>query len=86
MATFISDSLADKLHCASEPCAVAKFLTIGSSPMTCSRKIRELQWMAQGEVFTIEAVVLHLQCYDVIVGADWLEDRSPMWSIGGRKS
>jgi len=33
----------------------------------------------RAQVFTVEAVVLPLQCYDMIVGVDWLEDCCPMW-------
>lgn len=33
----------------------------------------------QGHTFKYDARVLPLKCYDVILGADWLEDHNPTW-------
>lgn len=38
-----------------------------------------MQWWTQGQTFTSDAKVLALKCYDLILGADWLEQHSPMW-------
>jgi len=47
--------------------------------MVCSKVVAGLQWSSQGHTFSVDAGVLPLKCYDVIVGEDWLEDCSPMW-------
>ena len=41
--------------------------------------VKALQWWAQGNSFTQDMRVLPLGCFDIILGADWLEDHSPMW-------
>jgi hypothetical protein len=38
-----------------------------------------LQWWIQGRTFTLDARVLALRCYDMIVGEDWLEAISLVW-------
>ena len=79
VATSISEQLADKLQCYSKPCVAVNFLTVDGSSISCSKRIPALEWIAQGHVFSIEAGILALKCYDMIVGADWLEECSPMW-------
>lgn len=47
--------------------------------MICDKIIPDLLWSVQGHIFTSEAGVLPLKCYDMILGEDWLESCSPMW-------
>jgi len=83
--TFISDKLASKLSLQSVPCSVAKFLAADGSPMVCTQKIEDLQWQAQGHTFTSTVGILPLQCFDMILGQDWLESCSPMWVHWSKK-
>jgi len=39
----------------------------------------------QGHTFLSDAKILDLQCYDMILGEDWLESCSPMWIHWDRK-
>ena len=52
----------------------------------CDQIIPNLQWTAQGHTFMSLVGVLPLRCFDMIVGADWLEEHSPMWVHWGRKT
>jgi len=47
--------------------------------MICNSIIPGLQWSSQGHSFSVDAGVLPLKCYDMILGQDWLEECSPMW-------
>jgi len=76
--TFISD-LAQQLDCTFQPHTAAQFITANGSPMTCDKIIENLQWSIQGHVFNSEVGVLPLQCYNMILGEDWLESCRPMW-------
>jgi len=38
-----------------------------------------LQWVVQGHNFHFDARVLSFKGYDLILGADWLEEHSSMW-------
>jgi hypothetical protein len=54
-------------------------------PMLCDQRIVDLQWSTQGHTFFSTVGILPLKCFDMIVGADWLEEHSPMWVHWGRK-
>jgi len=79
VATFISDKLARQLDIPVSQRPAAKFLTADGSTMVCDSAIAKLQWSVQGHTFISEAGILPLKCYDMILGADWLEECSPMW-------
>lgn len=72
--SFISESLADQLKYQTHDCATTYFVATDGSPMTCTKKIPNLQWATQKHTF-----LSALKCYDMIVGEDWLEECSPMW-------
>jgi len=76
--TFISEPLASQLQLPTQAFAPSKFLAADGSPMACTHRISELQWTVQGHVFTSDVGILPLQCYDMIVGEDWLEECSSM--------
>jgi hypothetical protein len=77
--TFVSAKLADKCKHLAEYCEPAQYVAADGSPMACDKVLKNLQWSSQGHIFTMNAGVLPLECYDMIVGEDWLEDCSPMW-------
>ena len=47
--------------------------------VSCSGVVQNLHWWTQGHSFTQDMRVLALGSFDIILGADWLEDHSPMW-------
>ena len=77
--TFVSDQLVQQLKLKTADCEVAAFRATDGSQMICNKKVPHLTWFIQGNVFTSEAKVLPLRCYDLILGEDWLEDHSPIW-------
>ena len=53
------------------------------SILLCTHEIQNCQLVIQGHCFSVNLKVLPLQCYDTILGMDWLESFSPMdihWS------
>lgn len=83
--SFISDRLAAQLQLATVPCTPVHLMVADGSPMICDQKIPDLQWSAQGHTFFSSMGIIPLKCFDMIIGADWLEDHSPMWVHWGRK-
>lgn len=77
--TFISEELATSLGSKSQPAESLKFSTADGSPMISDRVIPQFQWFIQGHTFSYDARILPLKCFDMILGADWLEDHSPTW-------
>ena len=77
--SFISTVVANKLKDQLKPCQDAQYITADGSSMTCSQNIPSLTWSTQGHTFHSTVGVLPLQCYDMILGEDWLEGCSTMW-------
>lgn len=46
--------------------------------LRCTHDIVDCSWSTQGVMFNTTFKVLSLQCYDVILGMEWLESFSPM--------
>jgi len=46
--------------------------------LACSHEVVNCSWTAQGVMFTTTFKILPLQCYDAILGMEWLETFSPM--------
>lgn len=77
--TFVSESLVSSLGLQCQPCQPLKFTTADGSPMVSDKMIPHMQWFIQGHTFSHDPRILPLQCFDMILGADWLEEHSPTW-------
>ena len=53
--------------------------------MICNSVVPQLSWLVQGHTFLSDARVLNLQCYDMVLGEDWLETCGPMRIHWGKK-
>jgi hypothetical protein len=77
--TFVSEHLINKLKLLTIPCEPVTYRAADGGFMLSDQNVQQLRWFIQGYKFTYEARVLPLNCYDLIVGEDWLEACSPMW-------
>uniref|UniRef100_A0A8R7PQE7 Reverse transcriptase domain-containing protein n=1 Tax=Triticum urartu TaxID=4572 RepID=A0A8R7PQE7_TRIUA len=77
--SFADEKLAVDLHLQPQEMAPTQYVVAGGATMTSSQWIPKLCWWTQGYTFQQDVKVLPLGCYDLIVGADWLEEHSPMW-------
>lgn len=75
--TFISEEVANQFSSLLSPCDTLQFSTADGTPMVSDKHIEKFQWIIQGQVFSYNVRVLPLKCFDMIIGADWLEDHSP---------
>lgn len=62
-----------------EQCAPSRFVVANGETMTSDHLVRQLSWQCQGNSFQQDMKILPLNCYDIILGGDWLEEFSPMW-------
>jgi hypothetical protein len=83
--TFITTELAQSLSQEVVSCEALHFTTADGSPLLSDTVIPELQFNIQGHTFTYDTRVLPLKGFDMILGADWLEDHSPMWAHWRKK-
>jgi hypothetical protein len=47
--------------------------------MVSDKLVPKLQWCCQGYTYCRDTKVMDLPMYDIILGADWLEEQRPMW-------
>jgi hypothetical protein len=43
-----------------------------------NKEAKDFQWWIQGHTFKVDAKILDLVTYDLILGMDWLEQHRPM--------
>lgn len=77
--TFIRDQIITNCKLTTQGCEQMTFSIADGSPMQSDTDVPNLTWLIQGHTFSYNARVLPLKCYDLILGADWLEDHSPTW-------
>ena len=77
--TFISQHVAQKFQSSLLSCDELHFTTADGCPMLSNQQIPHFQWCIQGHSFSYPTRVLPLQCFDMILGADWLAEHSPTW-------
>lgn len=44
----------------------------------CIQEVKGLEWWLQGYTFNVDAKVISLGAYDIILSMDWLEQHNPM--------
>lgn len=77
--TFVSTKLVDCLKLPTQVCEAAQYKAADGGLLHCTQVVPQLEWYTQKHSFKSTAKVLNLQCYDMILGQDWLEEMSPMW-------
>lgn len=77
--SFVTPEVVDTLKLPTTPAAAASFTIANGSKMQCTSKVPHLTWAVQGHTFTHEMSILPVS-YDMILGMDWLELHSPMWT------
>ena len=78
-ASFINTDLAAKLERPTVEFTPTHFVAANGASLVSSQVLPQLQWLCQGHSFVQDFQVLLIPCYDMILGADWLENHSPMW-------
>jgi hypothetical protein len=79
-ATFISTPMVDKCKLTVQKVAQSQYTAAdGAGRMISDTMVPCLQWFCQGYTFCRGTKVMNLPMYDIILGADWLEEQGPMW-------
>ncbi|XP_012702297.1 uncharacterized protein LOC105914588 [Setaria italica] len=77
--TFISKKMVQYLGCPMQAITTAQVVIADGTKLTTNMVIKNLEWYTQGYTFTTDMRVLDINCYDIILGVDWLAEFSPMW-------
>lgn len=77
-ATFVSEALVERLGLQMTECHLVKVKVANGEVMESEQMVKSLEWWFNGHSYTDDMRVLELGEYDVILGYDWLQNRSPM--------
>lgn len=75
---FISELMASSMTGWQELPLPIKVRVANGTVLTCTHEIQNCPIWINGHCFNVNLKILPLQCYDIILGIDWLEDFSPM--------
>ena len=75
---FISEALADQLKCQLVDIPATAVIVANGGKLTTTYAVTGLNWWTQGHTFSTDLKVLNIQCYDIILGMEWLEEFSQM--------
>jgi len=76
--TFINAGLLDRLHCNVVDISPMEVRVANGQTILCSQLVKGFSWWVQGYTFTVDALVLPLGAYDMVLGMTWLEQFRPM--------
>jgi hypothetical protein len=76
--TFLNKALAQKLQLAISPTAPMAVKVANGASLSCSLEVRQFEWWIQGHAFQLDAKLLEIGAYDLVLGMDWLERFRPM--------
>ena len=76
--SFISSNLAEQLKGAEPLKKVMKVKVANGEILQGDSWFPNCQWKCQGATFGTDFKVLPLDCYDAVIGMDWLQAHSPM--------
>lgn len=82
----IRQELVEELQCLTEPVAAYKVTLADGKKVEGSRMCKNLKWVAGNTEFVMDALVLPLWDYDLILGMQWLESLGCVtWDFKARK-
>ncbi|XP_004971882.1 uncharacterized protein LOC101768429 [Setaria italica] len=77
--TFISKKMVQALNCPMQAVASTQVVIADGTRLKTNMMVPQVEWYIQGQAFTTDMRVLDINCYDIILGMDWLSEFSPMW-------
>jgi hypothetical protein len=84
-ASFISKSVVDRMSLPTQSTLPVQVAVASRAKMLSIEIVEHFSWLTQGQTFSTSLRFLPLQCYDIVLGMDWLETFSPMWIYWKRK-
>lgn len=81
VASFVSSSVVQQQQLPVTPISQETYSVADGGSVQCGGMVQGLQWLTQGHSFSQHMRVLTLGCFDIILGADWLEDKSYVDSL-----
>ena len=76
--TFINAGLLDRIPCNVIDISPLEVRLANGQTILCTHLAKGFSWWLHGHTFTVDALVLPLGAYDMVLGMSWLEHFRPM--------
>jgi predicted aspartyl protease len=71
--TFINSALVQSLQIKATPMLPMNVKVANGASLLCTSEIRYFEWWTQCNTFQVDAKVINIGAYDLLLGMDWLE-------------
>jgi hypothetical protein len=76
--TFLNSHIANKPKVVVTPIPHMSIKDANGELLSCTTKARDLSWWIQGHTSQVDAKIIDMGAYDLVLGIDWLEQFRPM--------
>jgi predicted aspartyl protease len=76
--TFLNSCISTKLKLTQAPIRSMSIKVANGDTLACHSEVQKITWWCQGQTFRVDAKVIEMGAYDLILGMDWLEMYKPM--------
>jgi hypothetical protein len=76
--TFLNSAIANKLQVEVTSLPPMSVKVANGASLACSGEVKWFEWWVQGHTFSMDAKIIDMGAYDLVLGMDWLEQFSPM--------
>jgi predicted aspartyl protease len=71
--TFLNSDIASKLKVVAHPVMPMRVKVANGASIPCVSEVIDFEWWIQGLTFKVNAKVIEMGAYDLVLGMDWLE-------------
>jgi hypothetical protein len=76
--TFLNSKIAHKLKVDFSPISPLSVKVVNGALLPCTSEVKGFQWWIHGNTFQMDAKVLDMGAYDLVLGMNWLKQFRPM--------
>jgi hypothetical protein len=76
--TFLNSAIARKLQVHSTAVPPMYIKVANGALQSCIAEVKQFEWWCQGHTFQVDAKIINIGAYDLVLGMDWLEKFRPM--------
>jgi hypothetical protein len=71
--TFLNSRIANKQQLSSTPVPHMTVKVANGASLSCMAEVKNFEWWTQGLTFQVDAKIIDMGAYDLVLGMDWLE-------------
>jgi hypothetical protein len=76
--TFLNIAIANKLQVQKTAIPALSVRVANGASLPCTSEVKKFDWWIQGLTFAVDAKIMDMGAYDLVLGMDWLEQFTPM--------